>query len=110
MQATVWCLTHAIRTSPGGVAEPIQLVTLSGAQGSPRIHEFELDETRQAINGGRRTINAIEEYVSKFKEVKTEPPPRSGPARINAFLGHLNEPPPEVIQGTKRRARRSGDS
>ena len=32
--ATVWTLTHAIRVNPGGVADPIQVIVLSGGKGS----------------------------------------------------------------------------
>lgn len=61
--ATVWSLLHAIRTDPGGVAEPIQLMTLTKGTKHPSIvkefDEVELQEHRQAVE-------AAEQYISKF--------------------------------------------
>lgn len=61
--ATVWSLVHAIRTAPGGVAEPIQLMTLTqDGKRNPIVEELddsELEEHRQAVN-------EAEDYISKF--------------------------------------------
>jgi 20S proteasome alpha/beta subunit len=74
--ATVWSLRHAIRTNTGGVADPIQLMTLSrDAQGNPTIKEFEqieLEEHEQAVI-------AAEAHLSKFRENQPEAPPEPAP-------------------------------
>jgi 20S proteasome alpha/beta subunit len=61
--ATVWSLVHAIRTDPGGVAEPIQLMTLTrGTKGRSIVKDFddaELEEHRQAVK-------EAEDHVSRF--------------------------------------------
>jgi len=61
--ATVWSLLHAIRVDPGGVAEPIQLMTLTEDEKQhPIVKDFdqaELDEHRQAIDDA-------EDHMSQF--------------------------------------------
>jgi len=69
--ATVWSLLHAIRRNTGGVAEPIQLMTIKLEAGKPVLKEFddaELQETRQ-------NITEVEAYLSQF----TRPEPSSPP-------------------------------
>ncbi len=76
--ATVWSLLHAIRTDPGGVAEPIQLMTLTrDGKNHPIVEELsdaELEEHRQAVR-------EAENHVSRFpvgpapKQIP-EPPPK----------------------------------
>jgi 20S proteasome alpha/beta subunit len=68
--ATVWALLHAIRTNPGGVAEPIQLMTLENSDGNyilKEIDEEDLQETRQAVT-------EAEEYLSHFERQAAQQP------------------------------------
>jgi 20S proteasome alpha/beta subunit len=61
--ATVWSLVHAIRVDPGGVAEPMQVMTLTtDEKRQPIVKDLgnaELDEHRQAIT-------EVESYLSRF--------------------------------------------
>lgn len=73
--ATVWTLQHAIRTNTGGVAEPVQLMTITGAPPSCVVKDFdeeELQETRQAVA-------EAEAYLGQFKTQPTEPVPTAPP-------------------------------
>jgi 20S proteasome alpha/beta subunit len=70
---TVWTLLHAIRRNTGGVAEPIQLMTIKQESGKPVIKQFdeaELEETRQGIT-------EAEAYLSQFSRQKPNPLPAS---------------------------------
>ncbi|MFC1846936.1 hypothetical protein ACFLYS_02635 [Chloroflexota bacterium] len=61
--AVMWALTHAIRTAPAGIGEPIQMATLEKIRGSfaARIlSEDELQEHREAIS-------KIEEHIKTFQ-------------------------------------------
>jgi len=66
----LWTLRHAIRTSPGGVSDPIQVAVLesNGTEGSARfLEEGELEgEHQQAIQG-------VEEYLRNFQIVMQQP-------------------------------------
>jgi len=69
--ATVWSLLHAIRRNTGGVAEPIQLLTIKQEAGRAVIKEFddaELQETRQGVT-------EAETYLSQFSRPQPTPPP-----------------------------------
>lgn len=69
--AIVWSLLHAIRRNTGGVAEPIQLMTIKQEAGKIIIKEFdkdELEETRQAVT-------EAETYLSQFSRQKPTPVP-----------------------------------
>lgn len=70
--AIFWSLRHAIRRNTGGVADPIQIMTLQ-KQGEDsflvkELESTELEETEQAVK-------AAEEHLSQFKHGKGEPPP-----------------------------------
>jgi 20S proteasome alpha/beta subunit len=61
--ATVWSLVHAIRTDPGGVAEPIQLMTLTkDAKSHSVAKEFDIVELQEH----RQAVEAAEQYISEF--------------------------------------------
>ena len=70
--AIIWSLLHAIKTSTGGVSEPIQIAVLQGKELSARILEdSELQEHRQHV------LEA-EQHLATFgidSERETEPPP-----------------------------------
>jgi 20S proteasome alpha/beta subunit len=70
--ATVWSLTHAIRRNTGGVAEPIQLMTLSkDAQDNYGIKEFDAAELQEH----RQAVSEVEQYLTDFKRKQADPPP-----------------------------------
>ena len=51
--AVVWTLTHAVRVTPGGVSEPIQVMTLAGDKGDNLVTkvlpDHELQEHKQSV-------------------------------------------------------------
>ena len=66
--AAFWSLNQAIKINPGGVAEPIQIMTLREAKNGWTVTELgqeDLEEHRQAI------IQA-EERLRTFREIMTE--------------------------------------
>lgn len=74
--ATVWALDHAIRVSPGGVSEPIQVATLA-RQGRELIaKEFSSSDLQEH----RVNIQEAESYLSRYFEstqdgTQSPPPP-----------------------------------
>jgi 20S proteasome alpha/beta subunit len=57
--ACVWALVHAIKTNPGGVDEPIQIMTLRLNNNAPEIREIaaeELQEHREFITSAETKI------------------------------------------------------
>jgi Mg2+ and Co2+ transporter CorA len=70
--AAVWTIQHAIRTQPGGVAEPIQIVSLcKDKDGNWTAQQLSRDE----VDGHRLMIRAIEDKMQQFrKEVFQEQP------------------------------------
>jgi len=72
--ATLWTLDHAIKTSPGGIAEPIQIVVLK-TNGSDckaqELNETDLQEHYEAIG-------AAEKSLANFKnsEIPIKEPPQ----------------------------------
>jgi len=65
--AAVWTLDHAIRVNPGGVAEPMQLITMLQNGGDTVIHELseaELSEHRGAVRGAE---SAMADSLSNFR-------------------------------------------
>lgn len=75
--ATLWSLEHAIRTNPGGVAEPMQLMILSkDEQDRCSVTEFaeeELEEHREAVR-------EAESYLARFGREQGDAPPEPPPA------------------------------
>jgi 20S proteasome alpha/beta subunit len=74
--ATVWSLDQAIRTNPGGVGNPIQVMTLEkdGADWKVKeLGETDFSEHRQAISTAE---SALAEFRTSFKPAPgdTEPP------------------------------------
>jgi len=74
--ATVWSLQHAIRTNTGGVAEPIQLMTLQkDGHGTPVIKEFESAELAEHVEA----VKAAELHLGAFRDKQPEQPPTTPP-------------------------------
>ena len=57
-----WTLEHAIRTHPGGVSEPKQIVTIKKENNKYEIHDFQPNELKEHIG----FINDIEKYLSQY--------------------------------------------
>jgi hypothetical protein len=78
--AALWTLDHAIKTNPGGVAEPIQVAILrseGGAMKARELSELELDEHLQAISAMEGGIRPAWEVLRGPGE--TGPPPKPVP-------------------------------
>jgi hypothetical protein len=74
--AAVWALTHTIESLPGGVGEPIQVVTLSKDSGQWRAQEVpsrDLDEHRLMIKDIQEEMRKVSKKT--FTEPPTEPIP-----------------------------------
>jgi len=76
----VWTLDQAIKTHPGGVADPIQIATLRQEGKEPvarELAEQELEEHRQAISAAEKTLT---EYLCALHRPHTPdevpPPPK----------------------------------
>ncbi len=73
----MWSLIHAIKTNPGGVADPIQLMTLRlDERGVPVIEEFEEAELQEH----RQLVSEAEEHLSSYRHEQAEEPPTPPPA------------------------------
>ena len=62
--AVVWTLTHSIRVAPGGVSEPIQVMTLTNDKGKPSaqvLQDVELQEHRQSVDAAERHLSSFPE-------------------------------------------------
>lgn len=58
-----WCLEHAIRTAPGFLAKPIQVMHLQRDRSSDwKVHEY----TREELEQHSERVTAGEEYISRF--------------------------------------------
>lgn len=62
--ATVWTLRHAIKTAPGGVAEPTQIVKLQKGNSNWQVQELPSEELEEHIEA---SSNA-EKHLSEFKK------------------------------------------
>ena len=73
----MWTLVPAIAVTPGGVAEPIQITTLSGGE------EFKARElAKEEIEEHRQNVLAAEGHLRSFKmvpEVSPKSPPTYSP-------------------------------
>lgn len=74
--ATVWTLLHAIRVTPGGLSEPIQVATL--AYKGRELFATEL--TPEQLQEHRQHVDEAERYLARFREspqtVSPPPPPQ----------------------------------
>jgi len=75
--SAVWSLGHAIKTSPGGVSLPIQVVILrreGGTFEARELTESELDEPRQAIEDIEKRIAKTATEISTHFPIPPAPP------------------------------------
>ena len=82
--AAVWTLDHAIKTNPGGVADPIQIALLSRQEGgflARELSERQVDEHRQAADEMERRIRPIWESLRGRGESGPPPEPVPTPAQ-----------------------------
>jgi len=66
--ATVWTLEHAIKTNPGGVADPKQIVTVKNKGSDFKIRELPEVELEEHIEAGY----SAEKYLANFKKIMGE--------------------------------------
>ena len=75
VMTALWTLDHCIEVSPGGIADPVQVVTLgqgSGGLQAKELSEEELNEHREAIKGAE---GALKQFVKgQPTEEEGEPP------------------------------------
>ncbi len=57
-----WTLEHAIKTHPGGVSDPKQIITIKKENSNYKIHEFLPNELREHVE----FINDIEKHLSDY--------------------------------------------
>lgn len=73
--ATVWTLLHAIRVTPGGVSEPIQVATLAY-----KGHElFAAELSTGQLQEHRQNVQEAESYLANFRESPQTPSPLPAP-------------------------------
>ena len=71
----LWTLEHAIQTHPGGVAGPIQIVTLQQDCRAKQVPEEELQEHRQAVNGAEAALTSYIRDLHVLPAANEIPPP-----------------------------------
>ena len=75
--AAVWTVRHAIQTSPGGVAEPIQVAVLKGGK-ARELEQAELEECERAIDAAeKRCTNAVPSAAADAPAPDVAPPPQA---------------------------------
>jgi 20S proteasome alpha/beta subunit len=62
--ATVWTLRHAIETNPGGVSDPIQIITLDKNGKARQIPEEELKEHLEAVDAAELALKNFRTQLS----------------------------------------------
>jgi proteasome beta subunit len=76
--ATVWSLEQAIRTNPGGVGPPIQIMTLEKADGDWKVKELaesDFAEHRQAIADAESVFAKYRDYLTPTQGEGVPPAP-----------------------------------
>ncbi|HUO32595.1 MAG TPA: hypothetical protein VMU80_25505 [Bryobacteraceae bacterium] len=81
--ATIWCLDQAIRTNPGGVGDPIQVMTLEKITGNWAARELSALDFEEH----RQNIAEAEQALANYKKEQTTggksaPPPPPEPERV----------------------------
>jgi 20S proteasome alpha/beta subunit len=82
--AVVWTLIHAIRTAPGGIAEPICLGVLQvkGAQPTARLlSDAELREHRVMVDEAEKYLNSFPKSLQPGEHESEPPLPRGTPSK-----------------------------
>lgn len=81
----VWTLKHTIQTNPGGIAEPIQVVTLAAGGSDLAARELEqnaLKEMEEAVISAELEFSkATREFMGLGVEVETPPSPPEPPSQ-----------------------------
>ena len=69
--AVMWTLVHAIAVTPGGVAEPIQIATLSGGEEfkARELAKEEIEEHRQNVLGRRGTFEVVQDGSRSISQI-----------------------------------------
>jgi hypothetical protein len=73
--ATLWSLRHAINTNAGGVADPVQIMTLNTAGAVQELDTNDLAEHDQAIEAAERALASFRENITSCP---VEEPPVPG--------------------------------
>ena len=69
----LWTLEHAIRTHPGGVSDPKQIITIKKENNKYKIYEFQEKELEEHLEGIGDIEKYLSEYPSKLKgDIDTE--------------------------------------
>jgi len=77
--AAVWALDHAIKVNPGGVAEPMQIITMVQSGSDTKIKELSFEEITEHKEAVRNAERAMAISLAEFKkslsgEVASETP------------------------------------
>jgi hypothetical protein len=67
--STYWTLDQAIKINPGGVAHPIQIMTLTPSKDRWRVTELTEDDFQEHIEA----IQTVEDRIRTFREAMAEP-------------------------------------
>lgn len=73
--ATLWALQHTIRTTSGGVGDPVKMMLLHYDQGTWRVKELTTGE----IDEHRQSIAALEQHLRSFQTAAAGNPQGPGP-------------------------------
>jgi 20S proteasome alpha/beta subunit len=77
--AVVWTLDHAIKTNPGGVADPVQVAILEKQDNNWRARELdeaELHEHREATSSAEDALRAFRQAMASSGGSPPETPPQ----------------------------------
>jgi len=78
--AAVWTLRHAIAVSPGGVADPIQLLVLDRASGGDwAARELADKELKEHVEAAEDAEDALKTWRSQFTTTPVGGPPEKPP-------------------------------
>lgn len=73
--ATLWTLRQAIQTTPGGVAEPIQIIEMKDGK-ARELAEDEFREHDEAIEAAEKSLRDYREHMKSPATEEVPPPPR----------------------------------
>lgn len=82
--AAVWTARHAIQTAPGGIGDPIQIITIKQSQGNWCANELAPQELQEHEEAVRAAEVALSRFRDSFHEERkgeaTDVPPTPGSA------------------------------
>ena len=70
-----WTIDHSIKITPGGIAEPIQMMLMNKENGNLNFEEFYKENTADFEEGVRDFENHIKNYFKVITEIEEEPSP-----------------------------------